>query len=314
MTPYVGCDYARERLEALIDRELSVDEQVAVESHVRWCRTCAARIEDMQLIGSSLREGPPRTSRPADIGNALGQVLVRVRAEREQAFMVRFRELFTDMRLLWPALGATFAVLLCVSLALGVLRSATLERPESLARRLAAMGNPGSEMNPLRPDNNARVDSYFEKYVDSDRAGGISMPRVLDDGVLFEGIGDEDAMFTMATVVSREGRIANAALLKSEWNGKTQLGDQADDVEALLDAVRQSRFAPAQTPVGRAVAVNMVWLIVVTKVQETPEPQPGSQVTRAATPPRRIAPDDEGEPLPLPLGRQSGRVTASPTA
>ena len=42
MTPYVGCDYARERLEALLDDELSVDEQVLVESHVRWCRTCGA--------------------------------------------------------------------------------------------------------------------------------------------------------------------------------------------------------------------------------------------------------------------------------
>ena len=51
MTPYVGCEYARERLEALLDNELSVDEQVLVESHVRWCRTCADRIEDFQLIG-----------------------------------------------------------------------------------------------------------------------------------------------------------------------------------------------------------------------------------------------------------------------
>ena len=32
--------------------------------------------------------------------------------------------------------------------------------------------------------------------------------------------------------------------------------------------MRQSRFAPAQTPVGRAVAVNMVWLIVRTTVQD----------------------------------------------
>src|SRR4029434_6023143 len=36
MTLYVGCEYARERLEGLLDNELSVDEQVLVESHVRW--------------------------------------------------------------------------------------------------------------------------------------------------------------------------------------------------------------------------------------------------------------------------------------
>ena len=64
MTPYVGCEYARERLEGLLDNELSVDEQVLVESHVRWCRTCADRIEDFQLIGTSIRVGPPRLAAP----------------------------------------------------------------------------------------------------------------------------------------------------------------------------------------------------------------------------------------------------------
>ena len=30
------------------------------------------------------------------------------------------------------------------------------------------------------------------------------MPRVLDDGTFFAGIPDQEAMFTMATVVNRE--------------------------------------------------------------------------------------------------------------
>ena len=56
----------------------------------------------------------------------------------------------------------------------------------------------------------------------------------------------------------------------------------ANDVEMVLDAVRQSRFAPAQTPLGRTVAVNMVWLIFMTTV-ETPDPQgdPCAAVGRA---------------------------------
>ena len=56
-TPYIGCDYAQDRLESFVDGELPVDEQVAVESHVRWCRTCTARIEDLNLIGASVRAG-----------------------------------------------------------------------------------------------------------------------------------------------------------------------------------------------------------------------------------------------------------------
>jgi hypothetical protein len=317
MTPYVGCEYARERLEGLLDDELSVDEQVLVESHVRWCRTCADRIEDFQLIGTSIRVGSPSFPRVIQAETALSavysRVLMRVRAEHDQAFAVRVREMFTDMRLLWPAVGATMAVLVCLSVAVGVLKSTSMERPESLATRLEAM-NPGSEANPLRPDNNARVDRYFAKYVDSDRAGGISIPRVLDDGTFFAGIRDQEAMFTMATVVNRDGRITNAELLNTERGGaKTEQAVHADDVEAVMDAVRQSRFAPAQTPIGRAVAVNMVWLIVVTTVQQPPVPPAHVPESPVVARTRRLPQTDAVTPT-IPVGRQSARLSASPTA
>ena len=312
MTPYVGCEYARERLEALLDDELSVDEQVLVESHVRWCRTCADRIEDFQLIGASIRVGPSRI-RVKEVEPALSavysRVLMRMRAEHDQAFTVRMRELFIDMRLLWPALGATMAVLVCLSVAIGVLKSTSSERPSSLATRLEAM-NPGSEGNPLRPDNNARVDRYFEKFVDSDRAGGISIPRVMDDGASVAGIPGEEAMFTMAMVVNREGRITTAEMLNSE-RGSNNAERALHANEAVLDAVRQSRFAPAQTPIGRTVAVNMVWLIFVTTVQ-TPDPQTPVQVAPVVARTRRLPPADPA--VPLPVGRQSSRVSSSPTA
>jgi hypothetical protein len=313
MTPYVGCEYARERLEGLLDDELSVDEQVLVESHVRWCRTCADRIEDFQLIGTSIRVGPPKLALAREVEPAssavYSRVMMRMRAERDQAFTVRLREMFADMRLLWPALGATMAVLVCLSVAIGVLKSTSSERPSSLATRLEAM-NPGSEANPLRPDNNARVDRYFDKFVDSDRAGGISIPRVMDDGASVAGIPGDEAMFTMAMVVNREGRITTAEMLNSERGGNN--AERALHAnEAVLDAVRQSRFAPAQTPIGRTVAVNMVWLIFVTTVQ-TPDPQTPVQVAPVVARTRRLPPADPA--VPLPVGRQSSRVSSSPTA
>jgi len=313
MTPYVGCEYARERLEGLLDDELSVDEQVLVESHVRWCRTCADRIEDFQLIGTSIRVGPPKLALAREVEPAssavYSRVMMRMRAERDQAFAVRLREMFADMRLLWPALGATMAVLVCLSVAIGVLKSTSSERPSSLATRLEAM-NPGSEANPLRPDNNARVDRYFDKFVDSDRAGGISIPRVMDDGASVAGIPGEEAMFTMAMVVNREGRITTAEMLNSE-RGSHNAERALHANEAVLDAVRQSRFAPAQTPIGRTVAVNMVWLIFVTTVQ-TPDPQTPVQVAPVVARTRRLPPADPA--VPLPVGRQSSRVSSSPTA
>ena len=313
MTPYVGCEYARERLEGLLDDELSVDEQVLVESHVRWCRTCADRIEDFQLIGTSIRVGPPKLGPLKEVeppsSAVYSRVMMRMRAERDQAFTVRVREMFTDMRLLWPALGATMAVLVCLSVAIGVLKSTSSERPSSLATRLEAM-NPGSEANPLRPDNNARVDRYFDKFVDSDRAGGISIPRVMDDGASVAGIPGEEAMFTMAMVVNREGRITTAEMLNSE-RGRNNAERALHANEVVLDAVRQSRFAPAQTPIGRTVAVNMVWLIFVTTVQ-TPDPQTPVQVAPVVARTRRLPPADPA--VPLPVGRQSSRLSSSPTA
>jgi hypothetical protein len=312
MIPYVGCEYAREHLDAFVDSELSVDEQVAVESHLRWCRTCAARVEDLQLIGHSIRLGSlaPRgdDEEARTISHVQASVLIRVRAEEEMSFASRFRDMFTDMRLLWPALGATSAVTVGLALALSVLHSTTLERPESLATMLETLSDPGGERNPLMPGNTARYDRLFLKYVDSDRAGGISMPRALDDGTVFESIPEQDATFAVAAVVSRDGRIANYELLNSERSGQAR-NMHPNDVEMLDAAVRQSRFAPAQTPVGRAVAVNMVWLIVMTTVQ-TPEPR-AIRVPPSVAPANRIPPAEVIEEAPL---KRSDLLETSTTA
>ena len=310
MIPYVGCEYAREHLDAFVDGELSVEEQVAVESHLRWCRTCAARVEDLQLIGHSIRLGSlaPRDDDAQTVSHLQASVLIRVRAEEELSFGARFRDMFTDMRLLWPALGATSAVTVGLALALSVLHSTTLERPESLATMIESLAEPGGERNPLMPGNSARVDRLFG-YVDSDRAGGISMPRALDDGTVFESIPEEDATFAVAAVVSRDGRIANYELLNSERSGRQARNLDANDVEMLDAAVRQSRFAPAQTPVGRAVAVNMVWLIVMTTVQ-TPEPR-ATRVPPSVAPASRIPPAESIEEAPL---KRSDRLETSTTA
>ena len=311
MIPYVGCEYAREHLDGFVDGELSVDEQVAVESHLRWCRTCAARVEDAQLIGDAIRLGslaPRGDDEESQMARHLqAGVLIRVRAEEELSFAARFRDMFTDMRLLWPALGATSAVTVALALALTVLHSTTRERPESLAAMIA-LAEPGGERNPLMPGNRARVDRLFG-YVDSDRAGGISMPRTLDDGTVFESIPEQDATFAVAAVVSREGRIANYELLTSERTGRRRGSLDPDDVEMLDAALRQSRFAPAQTPVGRAVAVNMVWLIVMTTVQ-TPEPR-AVHVPPSTAPVSRIPPAETLEETPL---KRSDRVEKSTTA
>jgi hypothetical protein len=315
MIPYVGCEYAREHLDGFVDGELSVDEQVAVESHLRWCRTCAARVEDLQLIGDSIRRGSmaPRADdeEAQTVGHLQSSVLIRVRAEEELSFSTRFREMFTDMRLLWPALGATCAVTVGLALALSVLHSTTLEQPESLARMLDSLSDPGGDRNPLMPGNSARVDRLTGNYVDSDKAGGISVPRALDDGAGFETMPEQDAIFAVAAVVSREGRISNYELLKHERSGRESRALHASDVEMLDAALRQSRFSPAQTPVGRVVAVNMVWLIERITVQ-TPGPHPlRVPPATVVAPARQIPPTESLEEAPI---KRSDRLETSTTA
>lgn len=303
MTQYVGCDHARTLLEGLIDGELSMADQLAVESHLRWCDTCALRVEDMRLIGSSLRA--TSAARPADgvddgaLTALTESLLVRVRAERAQSFPSRVREMVADSRLLWPALGATAAVLLCVSASVSVLRASTIQEPDSLAAMISALGSPGSEMRPLRPADN-----------------GISFPRLSeDDGMRTSGtieqIPEEDVIYAFRTVIGRDGSLANWELLSGDDTppvDRRAVARVAAQEMALLNAVSKARFVPAQTPLGHAVAVDMVWLIAKTTVAAAPvalRSRPASVDTRAKETQKPVATEPAAPPV-------SGQAAALP--
>jgi hypothetical protein len=302
MIRYVGCDFAQERLDAFADGELSMGDQVLVESHLRWCNTCEARLEDLRTISASLRQG----ARVHDGGHAHGQggsgrsaddgvaralaamqaeVLAQVDTEYEQSLTVRVQELFSDMRLWWPALGASIAVVLSVGLASGVWKATSTEQPASLAAMIENLADPGSNRNPLRLDS------------------AMYLPRVLDDGVTFDGVmlaqnaseSHPDDFVAVAAMLTREGTIGGYELL--EQVGVRQpvpvgAGKTTGDREDVLHAVRQSRFAPAQLPGGRAVAVNMVWLFARTTVKASHQAVDlGRPLTRPAlTPPPATKP------------------------
>jgi len=294
---HVGCDYVRPRLDAFVDEELPMGDQVLVETHLRWCHTCAARLEDAQIIGASLRvaarahETAPAAPDvpPEGVSRALSamqsEVLARVDSEYEQSFTVRVQELFTDMRLWWPALGATVAVALSVGLASGVWQATSAEQPTSLAAMIENLADPGSNRNPQRLD------------------ATMYLPRVLDDGVALDGAmlaqssggSHQDEVVAVAAIVTREGKIGGYELLDQGSNGHgLTSGDATDsDVQGVLHAVRQSRFAPAQRPGGQVVAVNMVWLFARTTVKASLRPVDlGIPLSRPvlATPPPRVKP------------------------
>jgi hypothetical protein len=254
MIPYLGCQGARDMLEPFVDGELPVSEQVALEAHLRWCDTCRARVEDIRLIGSALRLGSDASA--ADYTDAAAratmydEVVMRVGAERTQSLAHQWREVFTDMRYLWPAFGATAAVVVCVCASTLVNQIVRTERPDSMAAMIQILANPGSDQNPLHLES------------------GMLAPRTLEVSPVMAAIPDEEAVYAVAAVVTREGRISNYELLQwvREPLAKPAGASQSDEVTAVLDAVKHSRFEPAQTVDG-VVAVNMVWVLARTTVK-----------------------------------------------
>src|SRR4029453_8780415 len=99
MIPYLDCRAAQAMLEAFVDGELAVEAQVALESHLRWCRVCAARVEDMQLIGASLRvtSCALRATDEADdsLASLQSEVLTRIKTEREQSAWAQLADMCT---------------------------------------------------------------------------------------------------------------------------------------------------------------------------------------------------------------------------
>jgi anti-sigma factor RsiW len=291
MIPYIGCETAREMLEGFVDGELSMADQVAVESHLRWCRTCGARVEDLRLIGAALCR-PSQAPAPEEtraLSALQSAVLARVRAEREQSFPVRVRAMFDDMRLLWPAMGASAALAACLFVSLSVLQAATAENPESLAAMIERLdrpstpvllpANPGSDQNPLRLD------------------GRVNAPRALEGTAALDAHFEDEVTYAVSAVVTREGRISTYDLLQAEHATRRPAGYGAEDLSAVLDVVKRSRFAPAEAAGGTKVAVNMVWLLVRTTAKGNPPAVDARRAIPRATEDVVVKPEVEETPV-----------------
>lgn len=250
------CASTRRRLNAFHDEELPVSDQIAVMSHLEWCTACAATHREMQMVRSALRSAPRRLALPADdLASFTASVVNRAKAEEGQSLGTRVREMFEDMHFVYAGLGAAAALLVCVVVMFGMMRFVTNEQPQSLAALVKLLGSPGSNQNPVSVG--ARV----------------SMPRALDQSsfAAADGMGDLDAVFTFAAVVTREGRLANVELLRANGVPWVEEGsDEAKLVEDLIGAASRARFEPASLA-GSPVAVNMVLIIAHTTVRGSKE-------------------------------------------
>jgi predicted anti-sigma-YlaC factor YlaD len=249
MMHVLPCDRVRDDLPAYHDGELSIDQQVLIQSHLQECIACRLEAAELAELGNALRTMaaavPGRNV--VETGELTGSVLERIRVEEQFSLAAQIRGWFDDMHLVWAGLGATTAMLFCVFASAGVLQAASQERSDSLAGIISTVAN-GSSGNSIR-----LADRMLETRALLDTTA--AMP------------GGEDAEVTMSALVTRDGRIQNLEVV-AEQARTYQVKPEV--LLAMLEAASRARFVPAQAG-GEAVAVNVVWLVTSTTVKGHPD-------------------------------------------
>ncbi len=238
----ICCDAVREDLDAFHDGELSLEQQLLVREHLESCVACALEHDALDTLRQGLREVPAaRLEAPPE--SWTGAVLEQVKVERQLSWHTWLLGVFDDMHLVWPALGATAAVLVCLLASAEVMQATNDQRPDSLAGIIGYLANPGSNVNP------ARMDGFTE------------VPRRHESGNW--PLASEDAVLTLSAVVTREGRIQSVEMLAAEQARALKVKPEV--VLAMLDAASRAQFEPARAG-GAPIAVSMVWLLAHTTV------------------------------------------------
>jgi anti-sigma factor RsiW len=250
------CTATRRRLHAFYDGELPVADQIAVESHVDWCDSCAALLEDLRFLGTALRGGAlEQDSLSHEEATALAAtVLSRRKAEADATFFARAQRMFDDMHLVYAGVGATAATAVCVVIMLSMLRFASFGRPDatpaaegrsdSLAAMLDVLATPGSNADAMAIDSASHARWAARLQAANETA-------------------EQDAVFALDAIVTRAGRLPNLHRLRSRGHQ-----DELDLIEALSDTVTRARIEPGAIDANQAAANStMVWLVTRTTVR-----------------------------------------------
>ena len=168
------CETVRDRLDAFHDAELSLEEQLLVQEHLYTCVACGLERDELEALRLGMRELPGgRLDAPPD--SWTGAVLEQVKVERQLSWHTWLLGVFDDMHLVWPALGATAAVLVCLLASAEVMQATNDQRPDSLAGVIGYLASPGSNLNPARIDGFTEVPRRHES---------ASWPLASEDAVL----------------------------------------------------------------------------------------------------------------------------------
>ena len=254
------CSSIRRRLPAFYDRELPVQEQIAIESHLQDCPPCACALREMQEVGQALRLAA--APGPSDDWTGLQPgVISRMRAEAHESWTARSSRFLDDLHLVWIGLAATAATFLCGAVALSALHFGSPERRvDSLATALtimaeAAAAPTGSNLNPVRLDE--RLGPRYSPLVDYLQAPSVPKEGAME-AMLLTAVSDEELMLALSAVVTREGRLSDLAVLTNDVHRQ--------EIEMILEGIAQARLEPARVG-SDPIAVNLVWLLTHTTVK-----------------------------------------------
>lgn len=238
------CSVVRRQMSAYHDGELGVEEQIALEEHLRGCEECRSEAAELRSLSAAIRVGATAMTRPTDLDAFASVVVNRMKVEQAESFMGQTIRLFDDLHLVWAALGATGATVACLAIVFTLFSYATQGRPDSVGGIIANLSEPsGSNQNPVAQLNES-----------------LQLPSAVDAAFPEAVPNQQDAVFALAAVVTREGRIKDLNLLHgSDGTGPGVTRQEQQEIEALLDAIRTARFEPARYR-NSPVAVNMVWL------------------------------------------------------
>lgn len=246
------CIGYRDRLEAFHDDELPIDEQLAVVAHLEHCASCALEVQGLDRLRTSFRNlgaaVGTRTEMPSETWT--DNLLEQIQVERQLSWHTWLASVFDDMHLVWPAIGATMAVLVCLVASAGVMHATAVQRPDSLAGVIDYLASPGSNVNPARIDEFTMVPRRHASSSDAEWP-----------------LASEDAVLALSAVVTREGRIQRIEMLAAEQARALKVKPEV--VLAMLEAASRAQFEPARAG-GAPVAVSMVWLLAHTTVVGSP--------------------------------------------
>jgi hypothetical protein len=244
------CSAVRRRLSAFHDGELTIREQIAVEAHLRECSACATEAAHLQAVGDAIRTVlVPDAGRDELAGLSAG-VVSRLKAERDESLAGWANRVFDDMHVVWAALGAAGATVACLALMVGMFYLGVRERPDSLSALLTAMASPGSDANPVSVDRLMMLPR-------SDNPDDILPASTVE--------GQDEASVTVATVITRDGRIKNLSVLGAD-------NTDPRNMASILSEISRVRFQPARYG-NSPIAVNMVWMVAHLTVRAKPPDQ-----------------------------------------